>query len=159
LVLQFFFFASPILPLAASIPISIVFGIISVTVVYFAYQTIQVDPMDVHLACHLRKQQTQQQQNNNNDNNDHHHNDEHNGVVGDDDNANNLPTENMKQCWICDTQVAEHSMHCKFCNKCVSHFDHHCMCKYISCVVPNRTLLKNAAHAAFLSFTHPSIQG
>lgn len=39
--------------------------------------------------------------------------------------------EDMKQCWICDTQVADHSMHCKFCNKCVYHFDHHCMCEFI----------------------------
>jgi hypothetical protein len=36
-----------------------------------------------------------------------------------------------KQCWICDVQVHEQSMHCKFCNKCVDHFDHHCLCKYI----------------------------
>lgn len=41
-----------------------------------------------------------------------------------------LPTEPMKQCWICDASVAEHSMHCKFCNKCVYGFDHHCICTY-----------------------------
>jgi hypothetical protein len=39
-----------------------------------------------------------------------------------------LPNEPMKQCWICDASVAEHSMHCKFCNKCVYGFDHHCIC-------------------------------
>jgi DHHC palmitoyltransferase len=41
-----------------------------------------------------------------------------------------LPNEPMKQCWICDASVAEHSMHCKFCNKCVYGFDHHCICTW-----------------------------
>jgi hypothetical protein len=44
-----------------------------------------------------------------------------------------LPNEAMKQCWICDTTVADHSMHCKFCNKCVYGFDHHCICMYFQC--------------------------
>ena len=39
------------------------------------------------------------------------------------------PEEPTRQCWICDVRVGEQSMHCKFCNKCVDHFDHHCMCK------------------------------
>lgn len=38
--------------------------------------------------------------------------------------------DTMKQCWLCDTQVRQKSMHCKFCNKCVDEFDHHCMCKF-----------------------------
>ena len=42
-----------------------------------------------------------------------------------------LPIEAMKQCWICDASVAEHSMHCKFCNKCVYGFDHHCICTWM----------------------------
>ena len=29
-------------------------------------------------------------------------------------------------CWVCGIDVHEHSMHCKFCNKCVENFDHHC---------------------------------
>jgi len=37
------------------------------------------------------------------------------------------PQEATKQCWICDIQVGEKSMHCKFCNKCVDNFDHHCL--------------------------------
>ena len=41
---------------------------------------------------------------------------------------NNNPEDPTKQCWICDVQVGVKSMHCKFCNKCVDHFDHHCMC-------------------------------
>jgi DHHC palmitoyltransferase len=45
-----------------------------------------------------------------------------------------LPNEPMKQCWICDTSVAEHSMHCKFCNKCVYGFDHHCICTFPVCL-------------------------
>jgi hypothetical protein len=39
-------------------------------------------------------------------------------------NNNTIPT---KQCWICDLQVYETSMHCKYCNKCVDKFDHHCV--------------------------------
>ena len=35
--------------------------------------------------------------------------------------------EEDKFCWVCSTQVHMHSMHCKFCDKCVSKFDHHCM--------------------------------
>lgn len=44
--------------------------------------------------------------------------------------TNDTNADAMKQCWICDVPVAEHSMHCKFCNKCVDHFDHHCICTF-----------------------------
>ena len=67
--------------------------------------------------------------NNNNDDDDNNNNNNNNG-------GNGIscrhfdPQEPTKQCWICDIQVGEKSMHCKFCNKCVDQFDHHCMCKY-----------------------------
>jgi hypothetical protein len=48
------------------------------------------------------------------------------------------PNEPTKQCWICDIQVGEKSMHCKFCNKCVDRFDHHCMCKFVALIFLNR---------------------
>jgi len=35
--------------------------------------------------------------------------------------------EELKYCWVCQTEVHVQSMHCKYCDKCVSHFDHHCM--------------------------------
>ena len=44
--------------------------------------------------------------------------------------GNKETADAMKQCWICDVQVYETSMHCKYCNKCVGKFDHHCMCKF-----------------------------
>jgi len=37
------------------------------------------------------------------------------------------PEEEVKYCWVCQTEVHVHSMHCKYCDKCVSNFDHHCM--------------------------------
>ena len=53
--------------------------------------------------------------------------------------------EDTKQCWICDVQVGAKSMHCRFCNKCVDGFDHHCMCKFVS---PLECWLLMAAAAA-----------
>lgn len=54
---------------------------------------------------------------------------------------NNNNADGMKQCWICDTQVAEQSMHCKFCNKCIARFDHHCMCKFRHVMQQSYTLI------------------
>lgn len=36
-------------------------------------------------------------------------------------------TTGTKYCWVCQTNVYDLSMHCKFCDKCVQRFDHHCM--------------------------------
>lgn len=105
---EFIIFITPVLPLEASIPFTIVFTGLVGGILYYGGLTQLIDPIDVHLKQHLSSNnRTQQQQRQQID----------------------LPQEEMKQCWICDTQVAEHSMHCKFCNKCVYHFDHHCMCK------------------------------
>ena len=55
-------------------------------------------------------------------------NDEAQGLNGDGNEDENeealLPT---KYCWVCQTNVYDTSMHCKYCDKCVSTFDHHCM--------------------------------
>ena len=119
LVLEFLFFVSPILPLAASIPCTIVFCGFAASSTYFGYMAMKIDPSDPRL--HIN--------NNNNDDDDDDNNNNNNG-------GNGIscrhfdPQEPTKQCWICDIQVGEKSMHCKFCNKCVDQFDHHCMCKY-----------------------------
>lgn len=125
--LEFLLFVSPILPIAASVPVTIFFTALIVGVIYYGGLTQLVDPMDLHLHQHLKDQQASESANN--------------GDHQDDDTLllpwcyRHVPApppqddEPMKQCWICDTQVAEHSMHCKFCNKCIYRFDHHCMCK------------------------------
>jgi hypothetical protein len=123
---EFLLFVTPILPIEASIPLTVYFSALVIGVIYYGGKTQLIDPIDVHLSSALRST----------------------SEGGEDNNAyfqikspilsnlyrfNNptldvLPQEEMKQCWICDTMVAEHAMHCKFCNKCVYHFDHHCMC-------------------------------
>ena len=122
---QFIVFITPVLPLIAAITVTAYFTVVVGAVVYFGVKTQLLDPIDVHLATNWKNtapdppyfsQQktllnTLYQQNN------------------PDPSLGVLPHEEMKQCWICDTMVADHSMHCKFCNKCVYHFDHHCMCK------------------------------
>lgn len=35
--------------------------------------------------------------------------------------------QETKFCWECQIDVHTHSMHCRHCAKCVSHFDHHCV--------------------------------
>jgi len=111
LVLEFLFFVSPILPLAASIPCTLIFCGFAAASTYYGYMAMKTDPSDPRLL----------HANNNNNNND------DNGDSGSHSHRHWDPEEPTKQCWICDVQVGEKSMHCKFCNKCVDHFDHHCM--------------------------------
>jgi palmitoyltransferase ZDHHC1/11 len=117
LVLQFLFFAAPLLPMAASISCSIIFCGLAACSSYFGYLSMKVDPRDPRLVS-------------------------------------NNPIDSFdgptKQCWICDAQVGEKSMHCKFCNKCVDHFDHHCMCKYKQ-QHSNLVRLQASTHLAFKS--------
>ena len=115
---EFFLVCSPNLPLAASIPVTlIVCGLAFLSAIH-GYLATATDSMDTHLACHLRNQGEP---------------------------APPAPTgflalfftepsfapaqlqaETTKYCWVCETNVAQHAMHCKYCNKCVSKFDHHC---------------------------------
>lgn len=100
LVLQFLFFSTPLLPLEASIPCTLCFIALAGFSTYFAYVAMNIDPADPRLEPHDPNSESRWE--------------------------TDAPT---KQCWICDKQVGEKSMHCKYCNKCVDHFDHHCMCK------------------------------
>jgi ribosomal protein L35AE/L33A len=121
---QFLLVVSPILPLEASIPVTVVFVALVSGSFYYGYLAQFIDPMDKHLRVHLQETEPE---------NvapavaccgcctvpqfpSHQH-----------DTEQPMANEDMKQCWICDTQVSTHAMHCKFCNKCVGRFDHHCM--------------------------------
>jgi len=113
LLLQFLFFASPILPIAASIPCTIVVFLFGFSCAYYAYWVCITDPIDRRLQCHLQEAENNDGENNNIQNRN------GNTQVTDDDNQ-------TKFCWVCSLDVHELSMHCKFCNKCVGKFDHHC---------------------------------
>ena len=131
--LQFLIFISTILPLEISIPLTIFFFSLVGLVLYFGMRAIAIDSMDVYLCKTLIEQQ-------NTENGELFRRESKflnraytlfNGDVETIKNQQFPENEETKQCWICDTQVAHHSMHCKYCNKCVSHFDHHCLCKNI----------------------------
>jgi hypothetical protein len=114
LVIEFCVFVSPLLPLAASIPCTLVFGFFVITSTVYAYLAMKVDPKDPRLN---------------------HHTNTTTNAAATTTTSTWDPEEPTKQCWICDIQVGEKSMHCKFCNKCVDHFDHHCMCKLTNSVM------------------------
>jgi hypothetical protein len=146
-ILEFSIVVAPSLHLSAIAPVSIVFLGIVAAVINFGAKAVLTDPMDAHVIEHWRQQNrlptspiicrpaTAA------DNND--------GMIvprnppltrlervyvwfnQERHEEFRLPVEQMKHCWICDLPVADHSMHCKFCNKCVYHFDHHCMCKLV----------------------------
>ena len=115
LVIQFLIFASPVLPLAASIPVTVLFVGLACLAAHCAYRTCMTDPIDDKLARHLRNKEKEGEDNNNDD-------DVENG-----DNNAAAAADPTKYCWVCQTNVHEQSMHCKFCDKCVTRFDHHCM--------------------------------
>jgi len=108
LVLEFLLVVSPILPLPASIPCTLLFVGLAVASVGYAYTAMKIDPSDPRLLYpnHKKDDETGGRK--------------CSGMHWD-------PQDPTKQCWICDVQVGSKSMHCKFCNKCVDHFDHHCM--------------------------------
>eukprot|EP00934_Nitzschia_sp_Nitz4_P003599 Nitzschia sp. Nitz4//scaffold153_size53422//8734//9770//NITZ4_006758-RA/size53422-augustus-gene-0.41-mRNA-1//1//CDS//3329537253//3589//frame0 len=99
LVIEFLLFATPLLPLEATIPCSVLYVLSALASAYYAILATRTDPVDPRLEPPQESGQPCRY------------------------NAS-APT---KHCWICDKQVGEKSMHCKFCNKCVDHFDHHCL--------------------------------
>lgn len=123
LLLQFLLFATPILPLAASIPCTIAVFACGLASAYFTYRCCTVDPVDERLCRHLNRQRhanTEQTDNGENGATANNDDDETNEERGSGEN------DAVKFCWVCSTDVHESSMHCKFCNKCVKRFDHHC---------------------------------
>lgn len=109
-----------LLPLTAWIPVTIVFLSLAGISVIYAYKAMSTDPSDPRLVHHRKQCQVA---------------DSGNGAV-----AQWNPQDPTKQCWICDIQVGTKSMHCKFCNKCVDRFDHHCMCTlYLRAVAKKST--------------------
>lgn len=114
LVLEFLFFVSPLLPIEASIPCTLVFCGLAAASAFYGFQAMSTDPADPRLEGAIT---------NNTD-----------VGAGPSTPCSWDPNEPTKQCWICDIQVGEKSMHCKFCNKCVDRFDHHCMCKFLALI-------------------------
>jgi len=128
---------TPILPFVISLPVSLFFLLCLLTVIYFGLRALGIDSMDIHLRKTLAEQRRDDDDDDKNNNT---------IIIKDEGptlnycyqvfNGNiesiqneSIPEADMetKQCWICDTQVANHSMHCKYCNKCVCQFDHHCL--------------------------------
>mmetsp|Transcript_9931 Transcript_9931/g.12506 ORF Transcript_9931/g.12506 Transcript_9931/m.12506 type:complete len:340 (+) Transcript_9931:151-1170(+) len=107
LIAQFCLFLSPNLPIAISIPATLLFLAFGAMSLYYGYTTTKTDSIDPKLHQHL-------------------YNTPHpcRKVSGDD---NDEDREKTKYCWVCQTNVYENSMHCKYCDKCVATFDHHCM--------------------------------
>ena len=111
LLLQFGFFATPILPLGAAIPCTIIILLCGMYAAYFAYKCCAVDPIDERLRCHLASEGDENYTTNQSSTH---------GVHAEQE------ADPTKFCWVCGIDVHEISMHCKFCDKCVSRFDHHC---------------------------------
>ena len=107
LVLHFLVFVSPVLPIAASAPLTVLFLTMGGLAMFYAYRCCTVDPIDPMLALHHRRQAGQ--------------------AVGEGQAEAAMGDGPTKYCWVCQTNVKESSMHCKFCDKCVCSFDHHCM--------------------------------
>ena len=127
--LEWLMIIAPILPVAASVILTLVYLALVGLVLYYGGQTQAIDPMDPYLGKHLiqssRLPTTTKLYR------------YFNPVTQYTDVAAEAVTNvesqqqvTLKQCWLCDTQVKPKSLHCKFCNKCVDEFDHHCMCEY-----------------------------
>jgi hypothetical protein len=151
---HFLFLCTPLLPsLAVSIPLTIVFCVLIFIVLYFGLRCCAIDAMDPHLAraLHLHAVRQEEEEDAEKDENSNSNRPKRTPATKESTLSNWIykkynpsPTsslditqqpsfnaDEMKQCWICDVQVHEQSMHCKYCNKCVGHFDHHCMCTFV----------------------------
>lgn len=131
LVVHFGLFLTPTLPTILSIVFSTLYAVCAFASSYYTYVTTKTDSMDERLYEHLRgkphpnvvkrKEKLAARQS------------KKKGVTtptsgeADDTADEEGSDEELKYCWVCQTEVHVQSMHCKYCDKCVSHFDHHCM--------------------------------
>lgn len=107
LLAEFALLASPLMSIAISIPVTAVVFLFAGVATYYAYATMTVDPADVRIFSNPYIKRSAD-------------------IHYDKPEETDDPS---KHCWICQADVLQTSMHCKFCNKCVEGFDHHCMCK------------------------------
>jgi hypothetical protein len=143
LVIQFLFFVSPVLPIAASIPCTVVYIFFALASAYYSYYCTITDPMDPLLKRHLAEQKAHDEGGTCTLDEGTHtrhgflftffqprkiHKTSHEEETApeDQDGTTDVDDTDTKHCWVCETQVHVHAMHCKYCDKCVSHFDHHC---------------------------------
>mmetsp|Transcript_5093 Transcript_5093/g.7155 ORF Transcript_5093/g.7155 Transcript_5093/m.7155 type:complete len:343 (+) Transcript_5093:184-1212(+) len=146
LVIQFLFFVSPVLPIAASIPCTLVHMFFALASAYYSYYCTVTDPMDPLLRRHLAEQKNSNNSEDGGSNTlDQEFKQERTGFLFsffkpksyaksaatkgggvDAETENDDDASETKHCWACETQVHSHAMHCKYCDKCVAHFDHHC---------------------------------
>lgn len=142
LILHFALFLTPTLPIWLSIPFSILFFTLAGASAYYTYVTTKTDSMDERLYEHLRgkphpntlkKKEKKAKQLADATAKKIASTEPSGGATSvessgvDDAKDEEEQEEELKYCWVCQTEVHVHSMHCKYCDKCVSHFDHHCM--------------------------------
>jgi hypothetical protein len=108
LVAEFVIFCRPLFPLRAWIPITCVFGLLSLASAMYAYITSKINPMDDRLFPQLLHCPSPRKS-------------------AEPERTNGLNPDHTKYCWVCEAQVHVLSMHCKYCDKCVGTFDHHCL--------------------------------
>jgi palmitoyltransferase ZDHHC1/11 len=166
LVVQFLFFISPILPLAASIVCTLVFFAACAAAALFGFMATAVDPIDPRISYapdqgekelftgsfwkHMLKLPGIQVP-------------QHSaGALVDnheiDAKESGEHEDGTKYCWVCEHDVAEQSMHCRYCNKCIAKFDHHC--QWLNTCVGERNypfFFKTLWSIAILLVTHASI--
>lgn len=107
LLIHFLMCLTPTLPKALSAPLTIAYIISAFAAMRYGYITTKTDAIDHLLYKHkygaAHPSATSQSS------------------------SSNVEEADTKYCWVCQTNVYNQSMHCKYCDKCVGVFDHHCM--------------------------------
>ncbi len=127
LFVQFFLFITTTLPIAISIPATVLFTGFGILGSYFGYVTSKTDPIDTKLYEHINGRPHPRALEQKSKISQRGISIISNGEDGDDVENSKKEEQKTKYCWVCQTDVYENSMHCKYCNKCVGTFDHHCM--------------------------------
>lgn len=106
LFIHFLMFLTPTLPMVLSLPLTVAYIISAFVAMHCGYVTTKTDAVDHLLYKHIygaaHPSATSQS-------------------------SSDVEEADTKYCWVCQTNVYNQSMHCKYCDKCVGVFDHHCM--------------------------------